>query len=228
MRATIPYIEQRFEEFNRLCFSGKLPRIPIELSNAKTFIGMCVYKKRRTLFGKMEYYDFRLRINTRIDLPEKEVEDTILHEMIHYYIALNRIPDTSAHGRTFKHLMTTINENFGRNIRVSHRITADQREQAYDNRERYHVIAVVAFTDGRTGFKVLPRVQRSILTYYNRVGQVKNVESVALYMSKNVFFNRYPNSGTLSVHYIDRPVVMQHLEDANEIECDGRTLAVAQ
>ena len=89
MKATVPYIEQKFEVFNRQMFGGKLPKIPVELSDAKTFLGQCVYKKRRKPFGKTELYDFRLRINTRVDLPEREIEDTIIHEMIHYYIGYN-------------------------------------------------------------------------------------------------------------------------------------------
>ena len=32
MRATVPYIEQKFEEFNRQMFGRKLPKIPVELS----------------------------------------------------------------------------------------------------------------------------------------------------------------------------------------------------
>ena len=105
MKATIPYIEKKFDEFNRLIFEGKLPRIPIELSNAKTFLGQCVYKKRRRPFGKPKLYDFRLRINTRIDLPEQELEDTIIHEMIHYYIGYNKLEDASSHGPLFLQMM---------------------------------------------------------------------------------------------------------------------------
>ena len=62
MKATIPYVEKRFEEFNRLMFDGRLPMLSIELSDAKTFLGVCVYKKRRTLLGKTVCYDFKLRI----------------------------------------------------------------------------------------------------------------------------------------------------------------------
>lgn len=80
MKATIPYIERKFEEFNQQMFAGQLPKLPIELSNAKTFLGVCVYKKRRLPNGEIEKYDFRLRINTRIDLSEQEIEDTIIHE----------------------------------------------------------------------------------------------------------------------------------------------------
>jgi hypothetical protein len=35
VKATIPYIEQKFEEFNCQMFGGKLPKIPVELSDAK-------------------------------------------------------------------------------------------------------------------------------------------------------------------------------------------------
>lgn len=73
-------IHRKFEEFNQQMFAGKLPKLPIELSDAKTFLEACVHRKRRLPNGEIEMYDFRLRINTRIDLPKQEVEDTIIHE----------------------------------------------------------------------------------------------------------------------------------------------------
>ena len=136
MKATIPYVEKRFEEFNQLMFDGQLPKLPIELSNAKTFLGLCVYKKKRTLFGTTECYDFKLRISTRIDLAEAEVEDIIIHEMIHYYIAYKGLHDTSAHGRVFRQIMNTINEKFRRHIKISHKLTREEKEQLYDTKRR--------------------------------------------------------------------------------------------
>ena len=46
MEITIPYIKHKFEEFNQQMFAGKLPMLPIKLSDAKTFLGVCTYKKR--------------------------------------------------------------------------------------------------------------------------------------------------------------------------------------
>lgn len=77
MKATIPYIEQKFEEFNLQMFAGQLPKLPIVLSDAKTFLGVCAFKTRKGKDGKKICYDFKLRINTRIDLPEEEIEDTL-------------------------------------------------------------------------------------------------------------------------------------------------------
>ena len=54
MKADIPFIEKKFEEFNKLMFAGELPKLPIELSNAKIFLGQCVFKIRRLTNGKTE------------------------------------------------------------------------------------------------------------------------------------------------------------------------------
>ncbi len=227
MDITVEYVKERFDYFNALCFDGSLPPVPIKLSNAKTFLGMCAYKKRRTLLGKTVKYDFVLRINTRIDLPEQEVEDTILHEMIHYYIGYNQWTDTSAHGTLFRRIMSDINTRHGRNITISHRITAEQREQALDTRKRWHAVAVVTMADGTTGIKVLPRKASSIVRYHNVARQASAITGVKLYMSCDPFFNRYPCSSSLKVHQVDRDELILHLKDSHDIACDGTTIKVS-
>lgn len=224
MKATIEFVEKKFDEFNRQIFGGKLPKIPVVLSDAKTFLGQCVCRTRRMPNGRMEKYDFKLRINTRLDLPEREVEDILIHEMIHYYIGYHQLKDTSAHGQIFRQMMNEINTKLGRNLTVSHRSTKEQREELVDKKPRYHVIAVVTFHDGKTGIKVLPRVLQRILHYYNNVLANHSVHTVELYMSNNTFFNRYPNSGALKVHYLDIEEIRKNLEGAEKIECDGKSL----
>ena len=170
MIPTIAYIEKKFVEFNQQMFAGKLPRIPILLSDAKSFLGKCTYKKRiNKKTGKKENYDFKLRINTRADLPEREIEDTIIHEMIHYYIAYHQLEDASTHGPLFRQIMNTINQRFGRNLTISFKGTQGQNEQLEDKQSHYHVIAVVTFHNGKIGIKVLPRIVQRILYYYNNV-----------------------------------------------------------
>ena len=224
MIPTLPYIEQKFDEFNQLMFEGKLPKLPIVLSNAKTFLGKCVCKQRKRKDGSLENYDFKLRINTRCDLPEQEVEDTIIHEMIHYYIGVNQLKDTSAHGPLFMQIMNAINEKFGRHITVSFKSSSEQKEQLADKRPRYHVIAVVKFHNGRTGIKVLPRIVDRILYYFNKVSAARDVESVKLYMSNNIFFNRFPNSSALNAVFLEERVITQQLVGAEKMECDGKKI----
>lgn len=217
MKATIPYIEQKFEEFNQQMFAGQLPKLPIELSDAKTFLGVCAFKTRKGKDGKKICYDFKLRINTRIDLPEAEIEDTIIHEMIHYFIGYNQLEDASAHGPMFLHMMNSINAKYGRHLSVSYKVTKEQREQAIDAKQHWRVVAVVKFKDGRYGIKVLPRIQQRIVNYYTKVGSSKDVERVELYMSNNVYFNRFPNSSVLNAHYVDIEEINKNIKGAEPL-----------
>lgn len=224
MYATIPYIQQKFEEFNRQFFAGQLPMPRICLSDAKTFLGMCRFKRRRRSDGKVENFDFSLRINRRIEMTEEVLEDTIIHEMIHYYIAFNQLTDTSSHGALFRGLMEGVNERFGRHLTISHHPTEEQRKQAVDTRKRWHVVAIVDFTDGRMGVKVLPRLVQRILHYYNRVSSLHEVEAIRLYLSSDSFFNRFPTSSALNVCFTDDAEVAAHLKEAEPLACDGKQL----
>ena len=132
MIPTVPYIQSCFGEFNARFFSGALPPVPIKLSHARTFLGKLTFTKHRSwLFGPTRYENFVLRINARIDLPEDLIEDTILHEMIHYYIAVNQLRDTSAHGRLFRREMKRINAEGNRHITISYRLSKDQLLELY-------------------------------------------------------------------------------------------------
>ena len=176
-----------------------------------------VSKYRKGKDGKEICYDFKLRINTRIDLPEAEIEDTIIHEMIHYFIGYNQLEDASAHGPMFLHMMNSINAKYGRHLSVSYKVTKEQREQAIDAKQHWRVVAVVKFKDGRYGIKVLPRIQQRIVNYYTKVGSSKDVERVELYMSNNVYFNRFPNSSVLNAHYVDIEEINKNIKGAEPL-----------
>jgi len=173
---------------------------------------MLVYKKRRKLFGKLELYDFRLRISIRLDLPENEVEDTIIHEMIHYYIHFNGIKDTSAHGKVFRQMMNDINQRFGRNITITHKSTPEQKQQLAETRKRWHVVAVVRFHDGRSGIKVIPRIRQRIVGYRNGVLMSREIKSVDFFITNDPYFNVFPSSSALKVHILDASEYEPHLQ----------------
>ena len=224
MKVTLEYVERKFAEFNDLMFEGKLKPLPFRLSRARTFLGMVRYKRKRKLFGGWHYSDFQFVISSLYDMPENEVEDTIIHEMIHYYIASNQLKDTSAHGQLFRTMMNGINARFGRHIAISHKPTETQRQQAREGRRSWHVVAVVTFIDGRTGVKVLPRIVERITYYYNKVLSAKDVSAIQLYMSDDTFFNQFPNSSALKVSICEEETLNSHLADAERMECDGKRI----
>lgn len=226
MKPTVKYIEKKFDEFNIRMFGGRLPKLPIELSDASTFLGQCVFQQQRMSDGTMRYGNFRLRINTRVDYPEQVIEDTIIHEMIHYFILWSGLIDTSAHGDIFKALMRSINNAHNRNISISHRNTPEQREQAVSTRRTWHIIAVIHMKSGQRGIKVLPRVAPKVIEYHRVVTSQSTVSHVELYLHDNPFFNRYPTSAALRVYDIDRNVLEEHLKGAQKIAITDKGLKV--
>lgn len=224
MKATRQFVEKKFEEFNRRMFGGHLPPLPIKMSEASSFLGMCVSKVKKYPGGKTEHSDFELRISTLHDVSEEELEDVIIHEMIHYFIMWNELIDTSPHGDIFKSLMRSINKTYGRNISISFRV-GPEREPVADTRRKWHVIASVRFRDGHLGVKVLPRVVPKILDFHSHVLNAPEVEKVELFLHDSPFFNRYPVSTALKVHNISKPELASNLAGAHRLEVrDGKLI----
>ena len=117
----------------------------------------------------------------------------------------------------FLRMMNSINAKYGRHLSVSYKVTKEQREQAIDAKQHWRVVAVVKFKDGRYGIKVLPRIQQRIVNYYTKVGSSKDVERVDLYMSNNVYFNRFPNSSVLNAHYVDIEEINKNMKGAEPL-----------
>ncbi len=218
MHATIKYVEKKFDEFNRLIFGSRLPRLPIRMSDATTFLGMCVSKVQTLPDGRRQHHDFELRVSLRHDIPERELEDVIIHEMIHYFIMYNELVDSSPHGELFKAMMRSINRTYGRNITISRRSTPEERTRTVESKRQWHVIASIRFRDGRQGVKVLPRVVPKILDYYRHVSSAPEIADVKLFLHDNPFFNRYPTSAALRVHEIDASDLKDNLAGAHILE----------
>ena len=208
MTATIPFIQETFDRFNALCFEGELPAVPIVLTKAGTFLGKLEYKSRCGFFGMVpSHYGFRLKISTGFDLSESELEDVVIHEMIHYYIAYRNLRDTSAHGRTFRRIMEDINSRFGRHITVRHR-AEPQRNLV----RRSHNVCVSTFEDGKLGVTVcasawVPKLERLLPLHY-RVAKMEWFES------RDPFFNRFPRAHTPKIYRVTKEELAEHLPDS--------------
>ena len=211
MTPTIEYLEERFDTFNVMCFDGALPRIPIKLSRARGFVGRLQYRTvhdwRRRIVGRD---GFVIRISTRFDLPEAEIEDTLIHEMIHYWIAWKGIKDTSTHGRAFRAKMKEINELYGRHLTISHKSTPEELDR--DTRIREHHICVSQLADGRTALTVcaeaaIPKIKRAFRWS-------PTVRSTAWYHSTDPWFNRFPHCRTPKLFPVDPAELAKHLISA--------------
>ena len=220
MIPNIAYVRKKFEEFNHQCFEGSLPQIPIRMSNARNYLGAVQYKVKRNLVGSLEYSNLVLRISMRFDLPKKEVEDTILHEMIHLYIYVNGIKDSSAHGEVFRLMMNEINTKFGRNISIRHHRT--DKVSNTDRKEKPHVVCVTRLNDGKRFVTVCARTR--VIDIYNVFNRSPQVSEMQWFYTTDPFFNRYPNSLTPKVYKIADKDLDKHIKSAIPLECDGRRM----
>lgn len=118
MTIDIEWIAQHFELFNALYFEKVLPTPLFLVSKTKTKLGWFVHKKRFTFRG-FRSYDYKIGMSTHYQFSERQAQNILLHEMIHFYIAFKNIKDKSAHGPVFKHLMNKFNTEFGWELTVS-------------------------------------------------------------------------------------------------------------
>lgn len=222
MKATSKFIEEKVSQFNELCFGGALPQIPIVLTNARSFLGKLTYKGRRSLFGLFGKTDFTLRISSLYDLPEREWEDVVIHELIHYYIGVRGIRDTSPHGRAFRRMMDDINSRYGRNVTVHHHAVAGELPEKKVV-PRYNILCASRFQDGNWGVTVcLPSrvhdLNRALPRYYR-------LSEMAWYGSWDPFFNGFPRSRTPKIYKVSKEDLDAHLTGAQRLEWRNRELA---
>ena len=215
MRPTQEYIERRFLEFNEQCFGGQLPMVPVRITLARTYLGRLAFKRKRD-----KSYDFVLRISACLDLPEREVEDTLLHEMIHLYIESKQLKDNSSHGRLFRQLMADINRRYHRHITISHSRTAVEQDQ--DTQRRLHFLCISTFDSGEQGITVAAKSR--VFQLWDAMPTFPHVVETCWYATYDPYFNRYPRTLTLKIYRISSDDLSVHLKDARPICRHGSTL----
>lgn len=106
---TVQHLEKLFNQFNDKFFNGELPAIPIEIKRTRGRIGTFEYSWRRV--GKTKIYSpIRIIISNYFNYPLHDIEETLIHEMIHYYICYKNIKDNNMHGRKFMALAYRISQ----------------------------------------------------------------------------------------------------------------------
>lgn len=64
------------------------------------------------------FTDFKISISDYYSMTSDNLEDVMIHEMIHYSIAYTGLRDSSPHGVVFRGMMDAINRKYGRHVSV--------------------------------------------------------------------------------------------------------------
>ena len=130
MIADLNNMPHMFWECNRLYFNHKLPTPKFDVMHTYRKLGKFAYrwgekkkpfKKRFMVILMSDYFDF----------DEETFRNIMVHEMIHYYLAWNRIKTKKDHGKEFMEIAQDLNVKYGLNVTKTLDASSFQRtEQA--------------------------------------------------------------------------------------------------
>ena len=222
MIATLEYIKNKFKEYNDQMFEGKLQPLPFKLSTARTFLGQVRFYQEKQPDGTMRYMNFQFVISTKVDLPEAEVEDTIIHEMIHYWILSNQMQDTGPHGDIFKAKMKEINMKYNRNLSIVHETTKEETDQ--DKEVRQHLICVSRLRNGKRGVTVATKTR--LFQLWDEMPTFPKMAEFKWVVSTDPFFNRFPRCTSAKIYPVPSEELDEHLKDAKELIRSGNSIRI--
>lgn len=213
----LTFVVTTFDRCNNLIFGGILPVPRFRMTHARTFHGKLAYKWRRRFLRK-ECYDFEMRISLDFDLPEREWEDVVIHEMIHLHIAAKGIEDSSSHGPAFRKKMMEINRQFHRHITISSKSTPEQKQPG-DSRIRGHYLCLAKFSDGRLG--VAPAAKSRVFELWELTRCFPNVVSHRWIGTTDPWFNRFPRVMKPKLYLTTEAELLPHLRGALILSKEG-------
>ena len=162
MIITIPEIEKQFEKWNGILFKNELPKPHFELMQTKSLLGQFCPRK------VMGEYTYKIRISIFYDCPFERYVDTIVHEMLHYYIKYKGIKDTSSHGRVWKQMAQDISRKYGLNISRTNPAGGGASEAIIEKKnnkgKKFEYVFLCKMADGKYGASVAPVTKIHILT----------------------------------------------------------------
>ncbi|MDE7160351.1 MAG: SprT-like domain-containing protein [Muribaculaceae bacterium] len=186
MIADKDFMKEKFAYFNGKIFSGLLPVPELRVRMARTYRGK-FFHRHTPLTDK-----YTIVLSTSYDLSERELEDVLIHEMIHYHIAYHRIADKSAHGPRFRSLMRQVNTIHGRNIEISHRALPGEIQPRTRVTLKRSFVCVLKMRDGEC---LITRVPSTRIFEFERVfASQPSIVSRKWYGSFDPAFLFYPAS----------------------------------
>ena len=204
---TIDYLRQAFEHYNNLIFDGKLPVPKLKWSRAKTRLGQMACKRKMS-WGRTKCYDFSISVSNYYKLTTEQIDDVLIHEMIHYSIAYTGLKDTSSHGIVFRGMMDKINRTFGRHITISVRTRNLQPRTAQQPKD--YLILALEMKDGKYFLSSVNPSAAGKLAI--SLARTREIAHYAWYQSQDEYFHSMPRVRSLRGRQVSKEVYTTMIE----------------
>jgi hypothetical protein len=192
MNITEDYLKEKFTEYNVKYFNGKLELPRITLTTSRTQLGL-MKCKRYPISSGLKASDFEIRISTYYDLSEKDVQNVLVHEMIHLFISSSGLIDISPHGNIFHAIMDSLNHNFGLQIHVSENGRIARQVSRIPFKE--HIILAIMIR--RYGCFLSVINKKYAINIAKQIKDLVDVEICEWFISEDEYFSNYPVVRTL-------------------------------
>lgn len=187
------WLEKWFHAFNHSYFEDILPLPRLQVSSSRTQLGSMSCKRKLTWRG-ITTCDYVIRISNYYVQTERQYQNVLLHEMIHYYISYKGICDTSPHGKVFCQIMHKLNQTYGWEIHVSSRCKA-MIPAAKTNKKRSYLILFTEVDNRGCYLSVVhPHYFGTLAQSLSRIPAVKKY---CWYTSSDSYFSDFPTVRTL-------------------------------
>ena len=186
MKVTLDIIREKFDLFNDSYFNSELPRIEFKITKEKRRFGFFEYARRYDAFThKFIEVPVRIGISSYYDMPEKSFDETLIHEMIHYYIAHKHIKDNNQHGRYFMMYASRISAASGYDIT---RYGSSEGMALNNTEKKEYFIMKYRFRNN----EYFSRISKNrVGTADKIVREFNGVTDVSFYKSNDVKLDRY-------------------------------------
>ena len=185
MELTVNYLQNQFKKYNALFFNNELPWILIKIGRSKRNFGIYHTTTSRST-GKI--LNQHIMISKYYDQTAKQYDETLIHEMIHYYIRFKGIKDNSSHGIKFIKIMNDINRISEFNITVTGDST-NMTSKIEDNK----IYRIMRFTYNNKVYYA--KISKSF--DYKRFSEINNV---TIFYTRNNYFAKWKLSCSM-IHY---------------------------
>lgn len=182
------WLRASFDTFNRLYFNNALPCPRLSLSQSRTRLGSMSCKHKLTWKGYRPCR-YAIHVSTYYHQTERQYQNVLLHEMIHYYIAYKGIVDTSPHGKVFRQMMKNLNEKYGWEISVSSRMSEAKPASVQSSATPRLILLLEVQGRGHFVSVVNPKYVAALEHELQRLAEVKQH---AWYLSTDAYFDGFP------------------------------------
>ena len=203
------WIQANFARFNNKYFGGELIPPRFSVTNARTHLGSMTFKWKaeRTGLGfgevKQVDYDHCIHLSIYYDLTEHEYQNTLLHEMIHYYLSVKGLHDDNKHGTLFHQWMDRLNQD-GWDISVRE---TNKLPVAKHNEDQFRIVLALTTTKAEYYLCVIhPRYARRLDI---RARRDQYIHSHAWYITQDNYFLDYPQSRSLRGRQVSSEIFFQ-------------------